>query len=222
MVAGGKRAGRIIRNITSVRRRSTKRKLGILAFFNEAQKSSKVDNHSVENAPVVVQGDLHYTDVPAAVPVQPGGGDEITEIPVDEPACHTPTPSPTLSPAVDDETACAVDDEPACDVDDEPACDVDDETACAVDDEPACDVDDETACAVDDEPACDVDDEPACAVESDHDDHTPQKRKRTSTNSKCRQGFSKSWLAKFDWLTYNSVDNSMGCRLCHQQGCEGV
>ena len=69
--------------------------------------------------------------------------------------------------------------------------------------------------AVDDEPA------PTVEYESDHDDHAPQKRKRTST-TKCRQGFSKSWLTKFDWLTYNSVDNSMGCRVCRQQRCEGV
>ena len=167
--------------MTSVQRGS-KRKCGILAFFSEASKSSKVDSHSMENAPVglvvhQVQVDVHHADVPAAVPVacvpvpvQPGGGDEITEITIDEPALpasHTWTRSP--SPAVDDE--------------------------------------------------------PACGVESDHDAHTPQKRIRTSTNSKCRQygqGFSKSWLAKFDWLTYNSVDNSMGCRLYRQQRCEGV
>ena len=172
--------------MTSVQRGS-KRKRGILAFFSEASKSSKVDSHSVENASVglVVQVDVHHADVPAAVPVacvlvpvlvQPGGGDEITEITIDEPALpasHTRTRSP--SPAVDDE--------------------------------------------------------PACGVESDHDAHTPQAqaqkriRTSTSTNSKCRQhgqGFSKSWLAKFDWLTYNSVDNSMGCRLCRQQRCEGV
>ena len=35
------------------------------------------------------------------------------------------------------------------------------------------------------------------------------------------QGFSKSRLTKFDWLSYNSLDNSMACRLCHQQHCEG-
>ena len=36
------------------------------------------------------------------------------------------------------------------------------------------------------------------------------------------RGFSKSWLTRFDWLSYNSVDNSMACRLCRQQRCEGV
>ena len=104
-----------------------------------------------------MQVDVHHTDVPAAVLVQRGGGLETTEIPVDEPTLPSHAPSPTPSPAVDDETQRAVE------------------------------------------------------YESDHDDHTPQKQKRTST--KCRQGFSKSWLAKFDWLTYNSVDNSMGCWL---------
>ena len=100
---------------------------------------------------------MHHTDVPAVL-VQRGGGSETTEIPVDE-------PSPTTSPAFDNE--------------------------------------------------------PGRGVEYESNDHTPQKRKRTST-TECLQGFLKYWLTKFDWLTYNSVNNSMGCRLCHQQRCEGM
>ena len=64
-------------------------------------------------------------------------------------------------------------------------------------------------------------DQPAPDDGSDHDDHTPHKRQRMST-TQYRQGFSKSWLTKFDWLSYNSVDNSIVCRLCRQQRCEGV
>ena len=58
-----------------------------------------------------------------------------------------------------------------------------------------------------------------------HGDHRPPelKRQRTFTpTTNFRQGFSKSRRTKFDWLSYNSLDNSMACRLCHQQHCEGL
>ena len=87
--------------MTSAQRGSTKQKRGILAFFNEAP-TSKVDNHSVENAPTgVVQVDVHHADVPTVL-VQRGGGSEIS---VDEPIPTEATQSPRPSPAVDDEPA---------------------------------------------------------------------------------------------------------------------
>ena len=37
-----------------------------------------------------------------------------------------------------------------------------------------------------------------------------------------RQGFTPTWLKKFDWLLYDKADDSMACRLCRQHGVSTV
>ena len=71
-------------------------------------------------------------------------------------------------------------------------------------------------CESDTEPEADVVDSPPSQ---------PKKLRFVTAKAKPRaskQGFTKAWLTKFEWLVYDPIDNAMHCKLCKNQRTEGI